>query len=113
MIKFTDESMEMMQHCAASNPSYYNMNKALEECVEFQEVLIKLQTKHSSNPKRPDAGEAIKEYGDVIYRGLISLKTIFEDKELPEILEMVSAHINKKLTRLGTFRTAGTYQKGL
>lgn len=63
----------ILEICASVNTKEYNFNKALEEAIEFQEVLVKLQTKHPDNPRRPKKEELIKEYGDLIYRGLIVL----------------------------------------
>ena len=105
--------MEIIDHCVEKNPPEYNIDKAMEECIEFQEVLIKLRTKNATNPRRPKEVEALKEFGDVIYRGIIALRTIFPDANLEDILLDVNEHINKKLSRLGEFKKEGKYAGGL
>jgi len=113
MIKLTKENIEIISYMSVKNAVTYNLNKALEESIEFQEVIIKLQTKHSKNPKRPDPEDAIGEYGDQQYRGLVALMTLFPNKSLEEILEKVANHIDKKLSNLRKYKKENNYIGGL
>lgn len=106
-----EQTLEILTYCAEKNPAEFNFNKAIEEATEFVEVLVKLQTKH--NPKRPNEREALKEYGDLFYRGLIALKTIFPDKSFKEIEDDVDAHIAYKLNKLIEYKESGKYKGGL
>jgi hypothetical protein len=108
-----NENYGILMFCATKNPPAFNYNKALEEAGEFSEVLIKLQTKHLENPKRPDKMEAIKEFGDLQYRGVIALMTLFPDKSVEEILTDVTEHIETKLGKLIQYRDEGKYHGGL
>lgn len=112
MIRKTKTNIAVLEFCRA-NPASYNANKALEEAVEFQEVILKLQTKHDNNPKKPDPKEALKEYGDFLYRGLIELATLFPEKSYAEIRNEVSNHIDYKLNKLHGFKQKGQYKGGL
>jgi hypothetical protein len=104
---------ELLQYMVDNNSAEFNFNKALEESSEFSEALLKYQTKHPDNPKRPAREEILKEYGDFMYRGMISLRVIFKDKTLDEIAEMVRAHMENKLERLAKWRAEGKYKGGL
>lgn len=108
----TDESVEQIfEYCAKNNPPSFNYNKALEEAIEFQEVLIKLQTK--SEDKKPNPEELIKEFGDLFYRGTIAIKTVFPNLTFEEIFEKVSDHIEYKLRKLIGYYNEGKYKGGL
>lgn len=113
MITFTPDQQELLVHLRTTNKPTYNFNKATEECVEFMEVLIKLQTKGKANPKRPDKIESIKEYGDVIYRGLVALMTLYPDASPENLLGYVNAHIHEKLSKLQGYKELGSYDGGL
>lgn len=113
MINLNKENIEVLSYMAVTNPASYNYNKALEECVEFQEVLIKVQTKHPKNPKRPNPQDAIGEYGDTMYRGLVALMNLFPNKSIEQILEEVSKHVDKKLGNLRKYKKEGNYLGGL
>lgn len=104
---------EVIEYCIANNPPEFNYNKAIEECIEFQEVLVKLQTKEITNPKRPSREDAIKEFGDLSYRGIIALGTLFPEKDLEEISDKIDEHIMSKLMKLKEYRSLGIYKKGL
>jgi len=104
---------EVLDHCVANNPPAFNMNKALEEAVEFQEVLLKLQTKHPDNPKRPTRTDALEEYGDLLYRGLIAVRTLFPDLTGEEVEDKINEHIDIKLTKLAKYHEEGKYGSGL
>lgn len=82
------------------NSFAYNMNKALEESTEFSEVILKLQTKSASHPKRPPLEESIKEYGDFVYRGFVSLASLHKEMTFEEIKAQVNNHIDYKLRNL-------------
>lgn len=109
----TTQNEELMLFCAQNNEPSFNYNKAIEEAIEFVEVLIKLQTKHITNEKRPDPKEAIKEFGDLYYRGMIALKTLFIHKEFNTINNEVFEHIQMKLTKLQKYKEEGKYKGGL
>lgn len=113
MIDLTEENKELLYYCADNNAAIFNMNKALEEAIEFQEVIVKLQTKHPTNKKRPDPIEAYKEYGDVVYRGLIALMNIFPEDTVEDIQDNVRMHIQGKLGKLMEWRAKGHYKGGL
>lgn len=104
---------EIIEYCAKNNKFGYNSDKAIEEAIEFAEVVVKLKTKHKDNPKRPDKEEALKEYGDFVYRGMIYLKSLFPEKSLDEISEDVSEHIYSKLDKLVQYKEQGKYKGGL
>lgn len=106
-----NEVMAIMEYCASENEKSFNLNKALEEAVEFQEVLIKLQTK--SPEKRPPLGEAIKEYGDLAFRGMIALKTLFPEASYDDLTDRVTEHILYKLTKLKGYKDEAKYKGGL
>lgn len=106
-------SEKTIVYCAVNNNASYNFNKALEECVEFSEVIIKLQTKDPNNEKYPDKNEAIKEFGDLFYRGLIALKTIFPEKKLSIITEEINKHIEYKLNKIDEYVKDRKYNHGV
>lgn len=103
--------LELLHYLARNNSIQFNINKALEEAVEFQEVVIKLQTKHKD--KRPPMNEAIKEYGDFIYRGFVYLLSLFPEQSKEEIENAVEAHIDYKLKKLIKYKEEGKYKGGL
>lgn len=94
-----EELDEIIGFCVKENPPEFNMNKAIEECVEFQEVIIKLQTKHIDNPKRPNKMEAIKEFADLHYRGLIAIMTLFPELNIDQIEDLMAEHEISKLSK--------------
>jgi hypothetical protein len=106
------EDKELLyQYMAQNNTFEFNMNKALEECVEFMEVLIKLQTKSKANPRCPSPIDAIHEFADVMLRGSIALMSLFpNDKEFDEEL---TRYLEEKEGKLLGWLEAGTYHKGL
>ena len=104
---------EIAEFCAQKNTFEYNADKAIEEAVEFMEVVVKLKTKHKDNPKRPDKIEAIKEYGDFIYRGLFYLMSLFPDKSMYDIMVEVEDHVMLKCNKLEQYRKEGKYKGGL
>jgi hypothetical protein len=104
---------KIVKFCAQKNTFEYNADKAIEEAIEFSEVVIELRTKHKGNPKRPDKVEAIKEYGDFFYRGLIYLMALNPAKTMNEILAEVADHIELKLDKLEQYKKEGKYKGGL
>lgn len=108
MINLTGENKATLIYMAANNTESFNYNKALEEAVEFQEVILKLQTKQVD--KKPDKVEAFKEYGDLIYRGLVAIMTIYPNMTIDGILEIVKNHIDYKLDKLRDFADSEEYQ---
>lgn len=104
---------KIIEYCATNNPDVFNFNKALEEFNEFSEVLLKLQTKHPDNPKRPKPEDAVGEYGDSIYRGFIALLTLFPDKSTEDVVDMIIDHIENKLGKLIGWLKEGKYKGGL
>ena len=95
--------------CAIDNPPGYNKDKILEEMSEFQQVMLKLITKHPDN--RPDKVELIKEFGDLVYRGMIYLYQEFPEFELEELVDKVNARIDKKLKEMETYRKDDVYNE--
>lgn len=104
---------KIIKHCAKKNPKEFNQNKALEEALEFSEALIKRSTKHPDNPKRPDREEFIKEYGDMVYRGMILLLSEFPEHDLEEMKFLVEDHIEMKLADLEQWKKEKKYTGGL
>lgn len=104
---------EILEYCIGSNPPEFNFNKAIEECIEFQEILVKLQTKEITDPKRPSREDAIKEFGDLSYRGMIALGTLFPEKDIEELCDDIESHIMGKLEKLKEYKQLGIYKKGL
>lgn len=103
--------MDILKHCAVNNSPEFNILKALEECGEFSEVLIKIQTKRSD--KRPELNEAIKEFGDVMYRGKIALMSLFPEATLKQLEQEIDSHIHMKLTKLKGYLVANKETKHL
>lgn len=102
----------LLEHCAQSNSLQYNRYKILEELAEFMEVIIKRETKDEGNPRKPVKKELIKEFGDVIYRGIIYLLQEFPLNP-EELTEEIQKHIELKLDKLEVWRNEGTYKGGL
>lgn len=101
----------LLSYLAHSNSDNFNYNKALEEAIEFQEVIVKMQTKIPE--RQPDPKELIKEYGDFVYRGLIAILTKFPEMTVKEAQQQVEKHIEMKLGRLEVYRKEGKYKGGL
>lgn len=108
-----DIRKDILDFCATNNSDSFNYNKAVEELIELQEVLVKRQTKHKYNPKRPDKQELIKEFGDVIYRNLIVLMQDFPELDTDTIMYHVQEYINYKLMKLEEYKKEGKYKGGL
>jgi phosphoribosyl-ATP pyrophosphohydrolase len=104
---------EIINHCASSNSECFNLLKVLEEIGEFQEVATKLSTKHPDNPEKPKKEELIKEFGDLIYRGVVYLKQQFPELSVQEIEEKLDARVGKKLSKLEEWKKDGLYKTGL
>lgn len=109
----TESEDDLFEFMAHNNSQDFNLNKATEEIFEFGEALTKLRTKSVKNPKRPSPMDALTEFGDVILRGRIALKTLFPDNTFDEIDDMVIAHIEKKTTALMGWLRNGKYDRGL
>lgn len=107
------EKSDIINHCASVNDENFNRNKILEEVAEFQEVAVKLATKSNSNPKRPDKEELIKEFGDVVYRGIIYLRQQFPELSLEQLLGKIDDRIDKKLSNLERYKKENLYKTGL
>ena len=112
-MKVFEKKREIIQHCAEDNTEDFNFTKVIEELAEFQEVISKIRTKSPSNPDRPKKEEMIKEFGDVLYRSIIYLRSQFHDIGYLELLEKVEARIEKKLTSLEEYKKLGRYSSGL
>jgi phosphoribosyl-ATP pyrophosphohydrolase len=108
-----EKKKEIIEHCASTNTEEFNFNKTLEEIAEFQEVMTKLKTKHPDNPTKPKKEELVKEFGDLIYRGIVYLKQQFPDMSVLELIDKVEARIEKKLSNLEEWRKADLYKSGL
>jgi hypothetical protein len=113
MIKIKDYQKKLLKICALENTKEFNFNKALEESSEFSEALLKYQTKADSNPSKPTKKDILGEYSDFIYRGLISIKTLYPNLTLEEIEEKINNHILKKLEKMEEWERLGTYKNGL
>lgn len=107
------EKEEIITHCATTNAPEYNILKVLEELSEFQEAITKRITKHKDNVDRPKKLDVLQEFSDVVNRGLIYIKQLFPDYTAEQIMEIVDAHISKKLTNLETNLKNKQYKGGL
>lgn len=110
---FIKEKKHIIEYCANSNTPSFNLLKVLEEMAEFQEVATKIETKHPNNPDKPKKEELVKEFGDLIYRGIVYLKQIMPETSLEEIEKLLEARINKKLSNLEKYKKEGLYKDGL
>lgn len=104
---------DLMVFCAKNNAPEFNRSKALEEAAEFMEAVLKYQTKHPENPKRPEKTEMLKEYGDFLYRGFILLIQEFPELTLKELGDAIEKHVEEKLSKLESYKDAGKYTNGL
>ena len=108
-----EEYEDILEHCAKNNPLHFNINKALEEAAEFVDASLKYQTKHPDNPKKPTREDILHEYADFFYRGLIMLMSLFPDKNLDEINDLIGERCRYKLDYLIDWKNNGQYQGGL
>jgi len=108
-----ENKQEIIEHCASTNTEEFNFNKTLEEVAEFQEVMTKLKTKHPTNSSRPKKEELVKEFGDLMYRGIVYLKQQFPEMTLLELIDKIEARIEKKLSHLEEWKRADLYKSGL
>lgn len=113
MLQSIQKNEEILQFCSINNSPAFNLFKANEECIEFQEVLLKLETKAPENEKRPNVSDAIDEFGDVIYRGIIKLKELFPNVATEVLIASIDERINYKLGKLIEYRNQGKYKGGL
>lgn len=104
---------KLMKHCSLKNSPEFNKDKALEEAAEFMEAVLKRQTKHKDNPKKPKKDELLKEYGDFIYRGFIYLMQENPEITQKELMDAVKNHIGDKLTLLQGYKDDNKYDNGL
>ena len=107
------ETIELLQFCATNNTPEFNRNKAMEEATEFNEAVLKYETKHPDNPKRPPREEILKEYGDFLYRGHILLIQLFPELSSDDIVQNIMGHVKMKLNKLSDYKKEGKYTKGL
>lgn len=105
--------MSILKFCAENNTKEFNSNKALEEASEFMEALLKYQTKHPDNPKRPSEEDILGEYADFIYRGKIVLLQLFPDLTNEQIDIKIKTHTDYKLNKLQEWKDSGMYKAGL
>lgn len=112
-MKSFENHREIIQHCAENNTEDYNFTKLMEEMAEFQQVVAKIKSKNINNPDRPKKEEMIKEFGDVLYRGMIYLRSQFHDMMYTELLEKIDARVEKKLTSMESYKKLGQYKSGL
>lgn len=106
----------LISYLVQNNSFEYNMDKAIEEAIEFVEVLVKLKTKHKDNPKRPNKIEAIKEFGDLCLRGVVALETLFVEETKHDktfVCDKITSHTEDKLKKLRSYLKKGTFKGGL
>lgn len=114
--EIVQDNTELMRELAESNDHDYNLRKALEEAIEFSEVMVKMLNKSRDN--RPSMTDAVDEFGDVIVRGTIALMSLQvnvlnEDANITTVEEMLEERITKKLNRLRVYLKDGKYEKGV
>lgn len=112
-MKILKDKAEIIDFCAVKNTPEFNTIKVLEEIAEFQEVVTKIVTKHPNNPDKPQKEELIKEFGDLIYRGIVYLKQQFPNMSIKDIDDALQARIEKKLSKLEEYRKDELYKNGL
>lgn len=95
-----EERGAIINRCCEINDPEYNFHKIIEELAEFQEAIVKQKTKHPDNPDKPSKKSMIKEFGDVMYRGVIYLMQEFPDYTLEELLKEIEKRIDSKLEAL-------------
>lgn len=98
---------------AQNNTEGFNYLKALEESTEFNEVLLKLQTKHDKHPHRPESSELINEFADFIFRGTAALLTYFPELTKEEIDDKIAEHIDEKCNKLREYLGKNKYNSKL
>ena len=111
MIMNDERFDELITAVLQNNTKEFNFNKALEEAVEFQEVLIKLQTKGPE--KKPDREEALKEYGDLCYRGMFVLMQLYPEYSAEDLEERVKEHMDYKLSKMYKNLKEGKYTNNI
>ena len=105
---FSNPDYDNVIEVVRNNTESFTMFKVFEEMAEFQEVLTKLKTKRSD--KKPPLEEALKEYGDVVYRGLFALLALNPEASVDQITSAVETHIGNKLTKLNEYLALGKYK---
>lgn len=105
-------NIDVIEYCAKTNTLQHNLNKALEESIEFQETIIKFQTKHPDSKNRPTIQDMIDEFGDLQYRGMIALIAV-SGLSPEEVEELVSERVMKKLENMEKYILEGKYKGGL
>ena len=103
----------LLKYMATNNKQQFNFNKAIEEATEFNDALVKMQTKHVSNPKKPTKDDILKEYADFQYRGYVALMSLFPELSTDEIDDRIDEHMFKKLGKLQDYLEEGKYNNGL
>lgn len=110
--ELSNEQVEnLFNHLKNTNNYSFNMNKVVEECIEFSEVIVKLQTKRPE--KAPNKIEALKEYSDLMIRGMVALSCIFPEKTIDEITDDIGRCGMEKLSKLENWRKEQEYLGGL
>ena len=107
------ETADIIEFCAYTNKPSFNANKALEEATEFMEVLLKLQTKADSNPKKPTREQVLEEYSHTVLRGFIKVLELFPEYNLEQVDALISKEIEIKCADLIKWQKQGLYKKGL
>lgn len=105
--------IDLPNHCAKHNDFSFNMNKALEECNEFCEVILKLQTKTKEGLKGITKEDAIEEFSHLILRSEIALLTLFPEMNRLQLWNNVTKYKRNKLKKLQSYFKQGKYKGGL
>lgn len=106
----------LMEYLAQANSFEYNMDKAIEEALEFAEALVKYKTKHKDNPKRPKLSDIVDEFGDLLLRGGVALAMLFQeeiDEDSEYLGRVLGERLDYKCSKLRGYLEKGTYKGGL
>lgn len=112
-LEILTKNKDLLEYMATQNTEIFNHLKALEEKDEYGEALVKFLTKSAKNPRRPAKDEILNEYGDLIYRGLVSLMRLYPELSIEVILSKVENHIEEKIEALRGWKSEGAYINGL
>lgn len=104
---------ELLDFMAKNNSKEFNFLKAIEEANEFIDALVKYQTKHPDNPKKPTPQDILDEYADFMYRGAVALKVLFPELTDDQFEEKINDRVDSKLLKLFNYKADGKYEGGL
>lgn len=99
-MKVFENKSAIINCCCETNTPDFNFQKVIEEIAEFQEAIVKQKTKRADNPDKPPKKNMIKEFGDLMYRGVIYLLQEFPELTLEELMDKIEKRVEEKLDEL-------------